>query len=507
MRLELTPPAYPVVAGQSISLELRLHTEDASVDLPHDYELRDTVTLALLDAEHRLVAQGDGFARVARTLEPGTRFPRAVPGSTSIPPGETLVWEADLIAYLDPPAPGQYLISASFRVGATVVTSAPIPLHVGENRARWMDVSSDESPIPMVFGVQQLPRDDGQQAIFHVSTAVRPECTMSGGALPIPAGAQPRIAEIGSPGIALDRAFGRYVAWQEAGRLGLMRFDGDRQSEGPRYAELTPPGLVLLGRPAEHGDRISVLGVVSYADRREVHRLDFDLGLAPRGRDRICVLSPEAAPISASRGHDGELCVVAGSASGFPVWVHEQGPRGVSGVRELVSAAMLEGPRPGQRRGVLVGLRADLRAQEIEVGASLIPARRRAPTAFVVASLRDVNTRWLSLLAVPLLVSGGGDVGAWRIDADAGWLPDDDEVTWADMVLDHLGRPVVVVATQQRRLILLASDRDARVLPDVDPTRLEQTRLLVIEGSVYSFHPSSTRGVLCERLSTMPSPL
>jgi len=120
-----------------------------------------------------------------------------------------------------------------------------------------------------------------------------------------------------------------------------------------------------------------------------------------------------------------------------------------------------------------------------------------------VAFVSTDSTRWLSLLAFPLEVGGAptGERLAWRIDADPSWLPPEQSVVWADLVLDDERRPVAALVTSEARLHAFSTDSDVREVTAVDPARAAQTRLLEIEGAVYLFYPRLKCGVACEVIS------
>src|SRR5260221_14605775 len=93
-----------VVAGEGVPLEFRLHAGASAVELPGDHESGPAVALSLHDAGGALIARADGVDRWKRQQPPGAEPPTGGDGSVRVEPGETAVWGADLLAYLDPPA-------------------------------------------------------------------------------------------------------------------------------------------------------------------------------------------------------------------------------------------------------------------------------------------------------------------------------------------------------------------------------------------------------------------
>ncbi len=477
-----------VLAGESVPLEFRLSAGPGPLELPQNIDTSEAVAVALLDAEGAVLARADGLARWRRQ-QPIDAVRREEPsGSMRLEAGETAVWDADLLAYLDPIAPGRYLVSASFSAaGGEVVVSPSVPLHVRDNHGVWMDVLVDTASMPMVYVLQQHLGPDGAQTLFQLATGQRPECFWYGGAIDLPDGARPLVAEVDFRTMgAWDHDLERWGAWLEEGSLRAFRF-GMGEARGGLSSLPTPyPGGALAGRPIQREDGgLSVLVLSPEPSAWALTRLHFDRALALRGAELLARLPSRASPTALAAGWDGRTCFLSGEEGSPPVRLVVAEADGAARSIDVLTAEDIAGPEAPQGKVHLLSLKIDLKSEWGQRRAILV-------TALVQAGIE----RWLSIVEAPLGADAAptGARRSWRVDVDATWLSPDEALVWADTARDDAGRPVTIVATSAGRLLHLSATGEARVIPGADPDHLTQSKLVELSGQVILFHPVAGRG-------------
>jgi len=327
MKFEFEVPKSTVTVQESVPLSFRLHNDGPDTEVPFEYDSTDVLTLSLLDADGKVICRADGYDRMERHGVWAPRVPQSELDTGTLPADGTMVWEEDLLLYMEVQEPGSYSLLAEFKFQPSGIDlqSQSIALEVTPNDPGWIDVVDDYVSIGMTYALQRTQSDGDHVGLMRLASSSRPVTFWKGGVVPLPPDAEPRISEADFvTRETFDHDLFRWIIWITAGNLQAIQFS-DKAPVGPaREYHLGDGNWKLVGRPIQHFELgVSVLVMDQLDDRAEVRCLNFSDHFELLDSIELPSLAAHPYPIATAADWSGSRYIAFAEAGKFPVHLVE----------------------------------------------------------------------------------------------------------------------------------------------------------------------------------------
>ena len=507
MKLAITLSTGEAVVDEPVQVTFRLTADAAGERLPFAYKSSNVTSLVIFGAGGDELDRADGTTVKQRLGFAVIPEPQGSMELMTLDPSEPLVWSQSILAYFDSLLPGSYLIQAELNFDPTgiALTSAPLPLTIGPNQCRSIDVVQDHVCLATTTFLGQHEDDEGARAILRIARTAAPGAFWEGTTIALPRGVEARLSEADfSTTHTFKHDFVRWVVWIDRGSLFVIRTEESNPAGPVVEVPLGIAGAALLGRPIQHADlSVSVLfeGLTA-AGEPGVFLLDVDQEGKETGRVTLATLLPSISPLAGGADARGALYVVAAAGRDrLPLHLLHRGADGDVAIRELLSEVPSTGEAPG-RAARIVGARVAVKAFS-------------GPRAVLVAAIREHDPRSpneddvLEILQIFLDSPPPGkeavartEIVLWR-----GSLSPGETIVAADLARDRKTEVHALIATSAGRVFHVTP---AGAIAHVVTLPVEAARraalVINVDHDVFAFYPSAEIGVDGVILQRPPRP-
>jgi hypothetical protein len=327
MNFELEVLQNTVAMQENVTLRFSLHNDGPNTKVPFDYDSTDVLTILLLDTDGQVVCRANGYDRMERHGVWERRVPQIELETGDLPSDATMIWENDLLVYMDVPEPGRYSLLAEFKFQPSGIElqSQRIELEVTPNNPGWIDVMDDYVSIGMTYVLQRTESRGSSLGLLQLALNAYPATFWKGGILPLPVDAEPLISEADfATSKTFDHDLFRWIVWIKSGNLQASRFS-ENSTIDPICEYLLGNGdWKLAGRPVQHIDfSVSIPVMNQLAGQSQLKWLNFSDKFELQSSAELPTPAVHPQPVVTASDWFGMRYITFAEAGQFPIHLVE----------------------------------------------------------------------------------------------------------------------------------------------------------------------------------------
>lgn len=500
MELTIKPLQTAFALQEPLLVELSLINDEKDLTVPVELENVDVLTFYLLDAQGKVVAQGDGYSARMRQGLRAIRVKHSSLQTSTYQKGPTRRWQDDLLRYFDVPAPGTYAIKATFTLPDEKVAleSAVVPLTVHAGNVVYLDAWRDLVPIAEGFIVQQVPSGSSLKTVITAPSSRSPLIPTWGGSVVLPLAHEPKIAEGDYVNAEYEDQRFRWVAWMDGKKLRLISINdravvsGDSFARGLAVAkpavdiEFPSEEVKLIGHPVQHENlSVSVYTAEPLKSGTEIRERLFDR-TGKLLSNTVLLNSDKTLTLTNSAAMAERSYIVATNAQGAPLHLLRLN-NGKSQAYKLLGNAQIQ--------KLDTSIRGDIRFLYLAVDVKPHQIDRAGVVGVFVASTDAGKS--LFIVNVPLNENGVPQPARAALHRVANsQLPPADELLPLQVIHDQRLQLHALFATTQGGLWHVGISGDAHKVADAGTPNAKYARLYeTSHGYLYALFPTRERGI------------